>query len=55
LEVTLCVDRWEELIPWLLGWGSQFRVLAPAELRALVAGEAQRMTEAHAHEGHSQP
>jgi predicted DNA-binding transcriptional regulator YafY len=48
LEVTLRVDRWEELLPWLLGWGGQFRVLAPPELRALVADAARRTAAGHA-------
>ncbi len=48
LEVTLRVDRWEELLPWLLGWGGQFRVLAPPELRALVAEAARRTAAGHA-------
>jgi predicted DNA-binding transcriptional regulator YafY len=43
LIATLRVDRWEELLPWLLGWGGEAEVLAPAELRARVAEEARQM------------
>jgi predicted DNA-binding transcriptional regulator YafY len=43
LVVTLRVDRWEELLPWLLGWGGEAEVLAPEDLRARIAEEARRM------------
>jgi predicted DNA-binding transcriptional regulator YafY len=43
LEVTFRVDRWEELLPWLLGWGGDAVVLSPPELRHRVAEEARRM------------
>jgi predicted DNA-binding transcriptional regulator YafY len=47
LRATLRVDRWEELLPWLLGWGGDVEVLAPPELRARVAEEARRMLAQH--------
>jgi predicted DNA-binding transcriptional regulator YafY len=43
LLVTLRVERWEELLPWLLGWGGAATVLAPEELRVCVREEARRM------------
>jgi predicted DNA-binding transcriptional regulator YafY len=43
LILTLRVDRWEELLPWLLGWGGEAEVLAPPELRSRVAEEARRI------------
>jgi predicted DNA-binding transcriptional regulator YafY len=43
LVMTLRVDRWEELIPWLLGWGGDARVLSPPELCTRVREEACRM------------
>lgn len=43
LEVSLRVERWEELLPWLLGWGGDAEVLSPPELRYRVAEEARRM------------
>jgi predicted DNA-binding transcriptional regulator YafY len=43
LTLRLRVDRWEELMPWLLSWGGGLEVLSPPELRARVAEEAGRM------------
>jgi len=43
LVVTVRVERWEEVLPWLLGWGGEVQVLDPPELRARVAAEARRM------------
>ncbi len=40
LLVTLRVRREEEIIPWLLGWGRQARVLEPRSLRQRLAAEA---------------
>jgi predicted DNA-binding transcriptional regulator YafY len=47
LRVTLRVDRWEELLPWLLGWGGDVEVLSPPELRARMTEEARRMLANH--------
>jgi predicted DNA-binding transcriptional regulator YafY len=43
LVVSFRVERWEELLPWLLGWGGDAEVLAPPELRCRMAEEARRM------------
>ncbi|MPY67726.1 WYL domain-containing protein [Deinococcus sp. SDU3-2] len=37
-RVVLTVGGWKELIPWVLGWGSEVEVLEPPELREAVAG-----------------
>jgi predicted DNA-binding transcriptional regulator YafY len=47
LVMTLRLDRWEELLPWLLGWGGDVEVLSPPELGARVAAEARRMLAKH--------
>jgi predicted DNA-binding transcriptional regulator YafY len=47
LEISLRVDRWEEVLPWLLGWGRQLRILDPPELRTLIAKEARHMAAQH--------
>lgn len=47
LLATLHVRRLDEVLPWLLSWGRHLRVLAPTELRALVADEARRLLEEH--------
>ncbi len=38
--VTLKVRQIDEVLGWLLGWGSRVRVLDPADLRAKIAAEA---------------
>lgn len=43
LLVTLRIRREEEIIQWLLGWGSHFKVLEPASLRQRLREEAQAM------------
>ena len=43
LEVGLRCDRWEEVLPWLLGWGGEVEVLGPPELRERLLGEANRI------------
>ena len=48
LEITLRVDRWEEVLPWLLSWGRHLNVLDPPELRTLIAAEASHLAAAHA-------
>lgn len=47
LLLTLRVRRFDEVLPWLLGWGRQMRVLEPPELRRLVADEALALLAAH--------
>jgi predicted DNA-binding transcriptional regulator YafY len=39
------VERFPELIPWLLGWGARAEVLAPPELRAEMRQIAQQLME----------
>ncbi len=43
LLVTLRVRREDEAVSWLLGWGSQVRVLEPQSLRERLATEAEAM------------
>ncbi len=39
------VDEWQEMLPWIRGWGADVEVLAPAGLREEVSGEARRLAE----------
>jgi predicted DNA-binding transcriptional regulator YafY len=48
LEITLRVDRWEEVLPWLLGWGRHLHVLSPPDLCTLIAAEAGHLAATHA-------
>ena len=43
--VTLAVRQEQEVLPWLLSWGSQVRVLEPESLRRKLAEEAARMAQ----------
>jgi predicted DNA-binding transcriptional regulator YafY len=43
LLVTLQVRRLDEIMPWLLSWGSRATVVEPPELRELLAREAAAM------------
>jgi predicted DNA-binding transcriptional regulator YafY len=43
LLVTLTVRQEQEVLPWLLSWGSQVRVLEPESLRRKLAEEAAKM------------
>jgi predicted DNA-binding transcriptional regulator YafY len=47
LLVTLAVRQLEDILNWLLSWGSHVRVLAPEALRELITHEAQRILENH--------
>jgi predicted DNA-binding transcriptional regulator YafY len=47
LLITLRVRHEREVLQWLLGWGSQVRVLEPDSLRALLANEAKKILEYH--------
>jgi predicted DNA-binding transcriptional regulator YafY len=42
LIVTLEVRQEQEILPWLLSWGSQVRVLEPESLRQQIAVEAEK-------------
>jgi predicted DNA-binding transcriptional regulator YafY len=48
LLVTLKVRHPNEVLSWVLSWGSHVRVLEPETLRETLAVEAQRMLENHA-------
>ena len=45
LLVTLQVREEREVLQWLLGWGSQVRILEPASLRELLKTESEKMLE----------
>ncbi len=45
LLVTLNVRQEQEVLPWLLSWGSQVRVLEPESLRRKLAEETAKMTQ----------
>jgi predicted DNA-binding transcriptional regulator YafY len=47
LLLVLRVRREQEMLQWLLGWGSHVRVLEPASLRRLIAEEAEALLRAH--------
>jgi predicted DNA-binding transcriptional regulator YafY len=47
LLVTLTIRQDEDILNWLLSWGSHVRVLEPATLRQKLASEAQKMLENH--------
>ncbi len=47
LLVTLTVKQPEEVLNWLLSWGSHVRVLEPESLREMVTNEAERMLKHH--------
>jgi predicted DNA-binding transcriptional regulator YafY len=50
LEVTLRVERWSELLGWLLSWGGEVAVLSPPELRAELREEGLRIAAANSEE-----
>ncbi|MBI5292804.1 MAG: WYL domain-containing transcriptional regulator [Chloroflexi bacterium] len=39
------VAEWQEMLPWIRGWGSQCEVMEPRELRETLMGEAKAMAE----------
>ena len=43
LEWRAEVAEWSEMLHWIRGWGAEVEAVAPAELRAEVAGDARRM------------
>lgn len=47
LLVTLRVRFESEVLPWLLGWGGEVRVLEPESLRRRLAAEAEKMLKNH--------
>ncbi len=47
LLVTLQVREEGDVVAWLLGWGTQVRVIEPATLRERLAQEAEQMAQIH--------
>lgn len=41
------VDEWQEMLPWIRGWGADCEVLEPVELRETIMGEAKLMAEVY--------
>ncbi|MDV7393282.1 WYL domain-containing protein, partial [Arthrospira platensis SPKY1] len=41
------VDAWQEMLPWIRGWGSQVEVLEPKLLRREVEREVMRMVDVY--------
>ncbi len=48
LDLILSVERLDEAVPWVLGFGDQVEVLKPDELRAAVRDCALRIAQIHA-------
>jgi CRISPR-associated endonuclease/helicase Cas3 len=44
---TAQVAEWQEMLPWVRGWGADVEVLEPEELREQMMGEARRLAEAY--------
>ena len=42
---TAQVAEWQEMLPWIRGWGADVEVLEPKELRETLMGEAKAMAE----------
>ncbi|UBV45524.1 WYL domain-containing protein (plasmid) [Deinococcus taeanensis] len=40
-RVVMTVGGWQELVPWILGWGAEVEVVTPADLRAHIASVLQ--------------
>jgi predicted DNA-binding transcriptional regulator YafY len=47
LLVTLKARREDQVIHWLLGWGSRVRVIEPESLRGKIADEAKKIAANH--------
>ena len=41
------IGEWQEMLPWIRGWGSQVEVLEPQELREVLVKEARRLAEVY--------
>ncbi len=41
------VAEWQEMLPWIRGWGADMEVLEPKELRDVMIGEARRLAVAY--------
>lgn len=51
LDFRVTVDGLSEIAWWILGYGDQAEVLAPAELRTIIAGHAARLTDVYRRPG----
>jgi CRISPR-associated endonuclease/helicase Cas3 len=40
-----CVDEWQEMLPWIRGWGSQVEVVEPKKLRREIERETTRLAD----------
>ncbi len=45
VDITYSVTDTDELVRWVLGWGSQAEILAPAAVRTRIAGLSREITE----------
>jgi CRISPR-associated endonuclease/helicase Cas3 len=41
------IAEWQEMIPWIRGWGADVEVLGPEGLREMMMGEVRRLAEAY--------
>lgn len=49
------VAEWQEMLPWVRGWGADVEALAPEELRETLMGEAKAMAEMYGWHVYSKP
>jgi proteasome accessory factor B len=47
-QLSVWVNDWREMQPWVRSWGGQVTVLEPADLRRALAEDARRIVEAYA-------
>lgn len=43
MELRYAVNDLQEIVPWLLGWGSSAEILSPPQLRSQILAEAQKL------------
>jgi CRISPR-associated endonuclease/helicase Cas3 len=41
------IAEWQEMLPWIRGWGAEVEVLAPVQLREALMGEARKLALAY--------
>lgn len=41
------IAEWQEMLPWIRGWGADVEVLGPVELRETMIGEARKLAQAY--------
>ncbi|GGM17244.1 helix-turn-helix transcriptional regulator [Deinococcus aerophilus] len=46
-RVVLTVGGWKELVPWILGWGAEVEVVAPADLRSHLSEVALKFSQVY--------